>query len=180
MFMTNAVSDLLPRFRGLTKSGTNGSQSAYVGGRSLWLYRYSPKPGKWTEVPRPPDNPPDDVPQPRFAHQIVYHPGSQTVYLHGGNGGGIPDSKRTTEVLSSTSASTNGSISTGSSGTPTPSSTSQTMFISAAGGQSGAQTSSNNAAVPGPSTARERNLAIDLSSPRMKRLNDFWKLELRR
>lgn len=55
------------------------------------------------------------------------------------------------------------------------------MFISAAGGQSGAQTStSNNAAVPGPSATRERNLAIDLSSPRMKRLNDFWKLELRR
>ncbi|KAH6897548.1 Mei4-dependent protein 6 [Coprinopsis sp. MPI-PUGE-AT-0042] len=170
-------------FRGLTKSTTGTSQNAYVGGQSIWMYRYSPRPGKWSQIPRHPDYLPSDVPAPRFAHQIVYHPRTQTIFLHGGNGGGIPDKDKDRNVSTSSNPSSNGSTSTNSSiSTVTPSSLSQTMFTSSAGGQSSVPTTSNTTgATSGPSRpVPERNLAIDPSVPKMKRLDDFWKMELRR
>lgn len=53
-----------------------------------WIYRYShPEvPGKWSKLV--PDKDPDSPwPQPRYAHQVVYDARSKTVYMHGGNGG---------------------------------------------------------------------------------------------
>jgi hypothetical protein len=33
-----------------------------------------------------------EMPQPRFAHQVVYNPNTKSVFLHGGNAGGAPAS----------------------------------------------------------------------------------------
>ncbi|KAI0335160.1 hypothetical protein GY45DRAFT_1317686 [Cubamyces sp. BRFM 1775] len=55
---------------------------------SYWVYRYThPEvPGKWSKLV--PDKDPDSPwPQPRYAHQVVYDARAKMVYMHGGNGG---------------------------------------------------------------------------------------------
>jgi hypothetical protein len=59
-----------------------------------WIYRYDSRPGKWTQIlPEPEDGCGDDVrrtveePLPRYAHQVVYNPKTQTIFMHGGNAG---------------------------------------------------------------------------------------------
>lgn len=37
---------------------------------------------------REPDKVSSEIPQPRFAHQVVYNPKTKSVFLHGGNSGG--------------------------------------------------------------------------------------------
>lgn len=61
---------------------------------SNWIYQYSPRPGRWTEItPSPADGEQrgdencEDFPLPRYAHQAVYDPTTKTVYIHGGNAG---------------------------------------------------------------------------------------------
>ncbi|KAJ3773011.1 Muskelin N-terminus-domain-containing protein [Lentinula raphanica] len=63
---------------------------------SIWLYRYSSRPGKWEKidaleehhrVSTPSSSPQVSTrrtPPSRFAHQVVYDPNSKTLYLHGG------------------------------------------------------------------------------------------------
>jgi hypothetical protein len=62
-----------------------------------WVYRYDKSPGKWTRIL--PNNvdfenevKPEERPQPRYAHQLVYDSKTDTVFMHGGNGGMIIDS----------------------------------------------------------------------------------------
>lgn len=60
-----------------------------------WVYRYEKQPGKWTRI-LPTEQEfgeerPDDRPQPRYAHQLVYDPKSGAVFMHGGNGGVIAE-----------------------------------------------------------------------------------------
>ncbi|KAF7315763.1 Muskelin-N domain-containing protein [Mycena indigotica] len=53
------------------------------------VFRYNPPPGKWDLIPTvtTSNGVALEEPVPRFAHQVVYHPTTRTIYLHGGNGG---------------------------------------------------------------------------------------------
>ncbi|KAI0685090.1 Muskelin N-terminus-domain-containing protein [Cerioporus squamosus] len=65
-----------------------------------WIYRYNrPElPGKWVKI-LPGNNGDPAVPQPRYAHQVVYDSKSETVYMHGGNAGlGIDEAESEPEA----------------------------------------------------------------------------------
>ena len=38
---------------------------------------------------RHPETTASEIPMPRFAHQVVYNPATRSVFLHGGNAGGL-------------------------------------------------------------------------------------------
>jgi muskelin len=83
---------------GLTRSRT-GSSSKTELRRNIpkWVYRYDKPPGKWTRILQSEqdfehDERPDSKPQPRYAHQMVYDPKTDAVFMHGGNGGVIVES----------------------------------------------------------------------------------------
>lgn len=69
-------------------------------GSGTWLFSYDPSPGKWIHVSSDAGhNQTLELPQARFAHQVVYDSRTRTVFLHGGNGGtgGEPLEKQHTE-----------------------------------------------------------------------------------
>ena len=53
-----------------------------------WIYKYDSRPGRWSQILKIPDQPVNQRPMPRFAHQVVYNPKTKAIYMHGGNGGG--------------------------------------------------------------------------------------------
>lgn len=59
-----------------------------------WVYRYERQPGKWTRIlPNEQEfgEEPVDKPQPRYAHQLVYNPNTDSIFMHGGNGGVVAE-----------------------------------------------------------------------------------------
>ncbi|KAF7305989.1 Muskelin-N domain-containing protein [Mycena chlorophos] len=66
-------------------SGMSPEESTIPISRPARVFRYHPPPGKWDTIPL--EGTSTEEPVPRFAHQVVYHPGTRTVYMHGGNGG---------------------------------------------------------------------------------------------
>lgn len=56
------------------------------------MYRYGTRPGKWSRILREKSargGPASTEPQARYASQVVYDPGSKTVFMHGGNAGPV-------------------------------------------------------------------------------------------
>ena len=76
-------------FCGLTRHRPASAQTVLESESPYWIYRYDrPElPGKWTQILPEKDAVEDDLPLPRFAHQVVYHSKSGVLYMHGGNGG---------------------------------------------------------------------------------------------
>ncbi|KZT10880.1 uncharacterized protein LAESUDRAFT_643350 [Laetiporus sulphureus 93-53] len=67
-----------------------------------WIYRYDHpgRPGKWKEILSTDSTPTSgyrlhdtnaEMPQSRYAHQVVYDTGSKVIYMHGGNAGLAPE-----------------------------------------------------------------------------------------
>jgi hypothetical protein len=82
------------RLCGLTRSRAGSSSKIEL--RTdipKWVYRYEKQPGSWVRIL--PDQElsegrkPGDRPRPRYAHQMVYDPKTDAVFMHGGNGGVI-------------------------------------------------------------------------------------------
>ncbi|KAF9547697.1 hypothetical protein CPC08DRAFT_715745 [Agrocybe pediades] len=119
---------------------------------SNWVYKYDRQPGKWMQVLHPSDKSPEEMPLPRFAHQVVYNPKTRTAYLHGGNAGG------SVSILSS--ASTGGGTA-GAAG-------------SAAGSSDIAGNDSERSRPEGDAGGEERK---EVPTP-VRRLNDFWQMEI--
>lgn len=162
------------RFCGLTRNLAGSSKNTVLrSSPSNWTFRYDSKPGKWYQIQRHPDSPPNDVPVPRFAHQAVYHAPTRTVFLHGGNAGGLSALERER----STSANGNLDGNTGSA-RPTPSPPDE-----------GAQTQPQSSQIPpnlgtttasASQTSEPRQDVITEAPPTEKRLDDFWMMKLRR
>ncbi|KAI8992965.1 Muskelin N-terminus-domain-containing protein [Trametes punicea] len=121
-----------------------------------WIYRYDrpDNPGQWSKLV-----PEKDLgsawPQPRYAHQVVYDSRTKTVYMHGGNGGLDGD-----DVVPSNNE---------------PESRSQPS----SGGGTG---QAHGDAPPEEDRRRARRgraaaPAVDADAD-MKRLDDFWRLEI--
>lgn len=80
------------RLCGLTRSRVGSSSKTEL--RSdipKWVYRYDKQPGSWVRILPDPEllerRKPGDRPRPRYAHQMVYDPKTDVVFMHGGNGG---------------------------------------------------------------------------------------------
>ncbi len=78
---------LIHRLCGLTRSRP-GVTPVLESESPYWIYRYDrPElPGKWLKI-LPGKDGDSPVPQPRYAHQVVYDSKSEVVYMHGGNAG---------------------------------------------------------------------------------------------
>lgn len=83
-------------FCGLTRQQPAGSITVLQTKLPNWVYRYHPRPGKWTRIlpeadysarDRSEHMPVIEEPCPRYASQVVYDPTTRTVYMHGGNAG---------------------------------------------------------------------------------------------
>ena len=85
---------------------------------------------------RHPETTASEIPMPRFAHQVVYNPATRSVFLHGGNAGGLS---------------------------------------AAAGGGSGSA-GGNADGDGGDGDEKEK----EKDGSKEKRLDDFWRMELRR
>ena len=126
------------RFCGLTRDSASGTQNTTLRSYlSNWVYRYDTYPGKWAQIMRHPETTASEIPMPRFAHQVVYNPATRSVFLHGGNAGGL----------------------------------------SAGGGGGGGGSAGGNADGDG-GDGDEKEKEKDGSKE--KRLDDFWRMELRR
>ncbi|OSD06938.1 hypothetical protein PYCCODRAFT_1359801 [Trametes coccinea BRFM310] len=143
-------------FGGLTRSKPSAppvleSESPY------WIYRYDRAdiPGKWSKLV-PDKDAESSWPQPRYAHQVVYDSKSKTVYMHGGNGG------LDSEDTPSDNETRNGPPS----------------------GEGQAQPPSQDAPAEGRHARRASRARAGASAPAadpdadMKRLDDFWRLEI--
>ncbi|KAJ2920028.1 hypothetical protein MD484_g480, partial [Candolleomyces efflorescens] len=176
-FTQRAVIDPLMKeiyvFCGLTRNPAGSSKNTVLRSSPCnWIFRYDSKPGKWYQISRHPDSPPDEVPVPRFAHQAVYHAPTRTVFLHGGNAGGLSALERER----STSANRNPDGNTGSA-RPTPSPPDE-------GPQPLAQPNPSIATVPatiatGSTQAPDQRQGTE-TPPTEMRLDDFWMMKLRR
>ncbi|KAI0829852.1 Muskelin N-terminus-domain-containing protein [Trametes gibbosa] len=145
-------------FGGLTRT-KSGAFSMLEADSPYWIYRYDrPEiPGRWSKI-LPDDGVDTDAawPQPRYAHQIVYDSRTKTVYMHGGNAGLEGDEPVDGEDLPGPRRRMSG-----------PGMSDDTMVaITIVRGGAPAPSSSP---VPGPE--------VDADSD-MKRLDDFWKLEV--
>jgi hypothetical protein len=160
------------RFCGLTRNPAGSSKNSVLRSSPCnWIFRYDSKPGKWYQINRHLDSPPDEVPVPRFAHQAVYHAPTRTVFLHGGNAGGLS----ALESERSTSANRNPDGNTGSA-RPTPSPPDE-------GPQPPTQVNQPIATIPATTAigaqAPDQRQATE-TPPTEMRLDDFWMMKLRR
>ncbi|KAF8070082.1 Muskelin N-terminus-domain-containing protein [Lyophyllum atratum] len=87
-------------FCGLTRSQQGGEITTLASESPNWLFRYSRRPGTWTQILSPPsygspkgvahhlaEGESAEEPVARYAHQVVYNPNTKTVFMHGGNAG---------------------------------------------------------------------------------------------
>ncbi|EAU90900.2 Mei4-dependent protein 6 [Coprinopsis cinerea okayama7 len=202
-FTQRAVIDPLLKeiyvFCGLTRStASSPAQPASLKTHpSNWVYRYDPKPGKWSQIARHPESVANggEVPLPRFAHQVVYCPGERTVFLHGGNAGGLVGvgnasassgngAGRSGDGTRTGSPATGGGGSGVGTGTGMPNSNLNPDGAPTTTGDAPGISQSPVPPVPAsssaePVSANDRNQLTGIST-KEKRLDDFWKMELRR
>ncbi|KAF9010759.1 Muskelin N-terminus-domain-containing protein [Cyathus striatus] len=79
-------------FCGLTQGIGGETQNILRSYSNNWVYRYHSRPGQWVPILREPEHTTSariQLPVPRFAHQVVYNPKTRSVYMHGGNAGGL-------------------------------------------------------------------------------------------
>ncbi|PPR03546.1 hypothetical protein CVT24_007035 [Panaeolus cyanescens] len=138
---------------GLTKGVGMGRHNTHRAYLTNWVYKYDTKPGTWMQILRENDRPISELPLPRYAHQAVYNPNTRAVYLHGGNSGGL-----NYENLSSRMATT-GTGETGALSTPV-------------------STEHEEEGEPQRVTLTTRREPDAVGKE--KRLDDFWRMELRR
>lgn len=84
---------VMDRFCGLTRNSPSSLPVLHSEAQN-WVYRYESgtKQGKWTQILRSPLVSPDsscdvDEPQARYAHQVVFDPKRNVVFMFGGNAG---------------------------------------------------------------------------------------------
>ncbi|OBZ70545.1 Muskelin [Grifola frondosa] len=76
-------------FCGLTRARP-GSMTVLAAESPNWIYRYErwDLPGKWAKIPSVESkSEASELPQPRYAHQVVYNHITKTSFMHGGNAG---------------------------------------------------------------------------------------------
>ncbi|KAH9858497.1 Muskelin N-terminus-domain-containing protein [Lenzites betulinus] len=142
-------------FGGITRTKSNALPMLEADA-PYWIYRYDRPdvPGRWSKVlPNDGAEPDTAWPQPRYAHQIVYDSRTKTVYMHGGNAGLDEDEPEDGEELSGRRRRMSG-----------PEDTLAAINLVRGG-------------APAPSSSPVSALEADADSD-MKRLDDFWKLEV--
>ncbi|KAF8893559.1 Muskelin N-terminus-domain-containing protein [Infundibulicybe gibba] len=76
-------------FCGLTRAPQLAARTALPSEILNWVYRYHPRPGRWTQILPEADPTLAPEPVPRYAHQVVYNPRTRSVFMHGGNAGEV-------------------------------------------------------------------------------------------